>query len=227
MSSYLQHWFLTDILHLLVNQLRSEVNKILESARTGKLIGASLDAKVYLHAENPDTVSKLKELASATNDADALHRLFITSQVEHLSFLKIRGPLSAFNFVLTSPLLSFCRWRFSHPWVKKPHQVCPTRESSATHARGRSGSVWLVRMAWNASAAGFTPRTLGRSLTILRYARGATASLICNHKHLLPPPPSLEERRPGSNLHFIVNIVGGIHRLFVPRRKLWPLYWTK
>jgi isoleucyl-tRNA synthetase len=72
-------------LHLLVNQLRSEVNKILETARTGKLIGASLDAKVYLHAENADTVSKLKELASATNDADALHRLFITSQVEPFS----------------------------------------------------------------------------------------------------------------------------------------------
>ena len=106
MSSYLQHRFLTDILHLLVDQLRSEVNKILDSARTGKLIGASLDAKGYLHAENPDTVSKLKELASATNDADALHRLFITSQVEHLSFLKTRGPLSAFNCVLTSPL--FC-----------------------------------------------------------------------------------------------------------------------
>ncbi|KAM3224551.1 hypothetical protein ACQJBY_057749 [Aegilops geniculata] len=68
-------------------ELRSEVNKILENARTGKLIGASLDAKVYLHAENPDTVSKLKELASATNDADALHRLFITSQVEILPSL--------------------------------------------------------------------------------------------------------------------------------------------
>uniref|UniRef100_A0A0D9VLS1 isoleucine--tRNA ligase n=2 Tax=Leersia perrieri TaxID=77586 RepID=A0A0D9VLS1_9ORYZ len=68
-------------------ELRSEVNKILESARTGKLIGSSLDAKVYLHAENVNTVSKLKELASANNDADALHRLFITSQVEILPSL--------------------------------------------------------------------------------------------------------------------------------------------
>ena len=106
MSSYLQHRFLTDILHLPVNQLRSEVNKILESARTGKLIGASLDAKCYLHAENPDTVSILKEMASSTNDSYDVLRLFITSQVEHLSFLKTRGPLSAFNCVLTSPL--FC-----------------------------------------------------------------------------------------------------------------------
>jgi isoleucyl-tRNA synthetase len=62
-------------------QLRSEVNKILENARTGKLIGSSLDAKVYLHTESAETVSKLNELASASNDADALHRLFITSQV--------------------------------------------------------------------------------------------------------------------------------------------------
>ncbi|KAL5208548.1 hypothetical protein ABZP36_032983 [Zizania latifolia] len=69
-------------------ELRSEVNKILESARTGKLIGSSLDAKVYLHAENANTVSKLKELSSATNDADALHRLFITSQVEILPSLR-------------------------------------------------------------------------------------------------------------------------------------------
>jgi hypothetical protein len=43
-------------------QLRSKVNKILENARTAKLIGSSLDAKVYLHTESAETVSKLKEL---------------------------------------------------------------------------------------------------------------------------------------------------------------------
>jgi isoleucyl-tRNA synthetase len=63
-------------------QLRSKVNKILENARTAKLIGSSLDAKVYLHTESAETVSKLKELSSASNDADVLHRLFITSQVK-------------------------------------------------------------------------------------------------------------------------------------------------
>ncbi|NP_001307124.1 uncharacterized protein LOC100275420 [Zea mays] len=68
-------------------ELRSEVNKILENARTGKLIGSSLDAKVYLHTESSDTVLKLKELSSASNDADALHRLFITSQVDILPIL--------------------------------------------------------------------------------------------------------------------------------------------
>ncbi|KAK3159260.1 hypothetical protein QOZ80_2AG0147910 [Eleusine coracana subsp. coracana] len=70
----------------IILELRSEVNKILENARTGKLIGSSLDAKVYLHTESTETVSKLKELSSS-NDADALHRLFITSQVEVLPSL--------------------------------------------------------------------------------------------------------------------------------------------
>jgi len=71
----------------IILELRSEVNKILENARTGKLIGSSLDAKVYIHAESSDTALKLKELSSASNDADALHRLFITSQVEVLDTL--------------------------------------------------------------------------------------------------------------------------------------------
>ncbi|RLM80431.1 isoleucine--tRNA ligase, chloroplastic/mitochondrial [Panicum miliaceum] len=71
----------------IILELRSEVNKILENARTGKLIGSSLDAKVYIHAESSDTALKLKELSSASNDADALHHLFITSQVEVLATL--------------------------------------------------------------------------------------------------------------------------------------------
>nr|CAB3451250.1 unnamed protein product [Digitaria exilis] len=71
----------------IILELRSEVNKILENARTGKLIGSSLDAKIYLHAESSDTALKLRELSSASNDADALHRLFITSQVEVLPTL--------------------------------------------------------------------------------------------------------------------------------------------
>ncbi|TKW41867.1 hypothetical protein SEVIR_1G346000v4 [Setaria viridis] len=71
----------------IILELRSEINKILENARTGKLIGSSLDAKVYLHAGSSDTAIKLQELSSASNDADALHRLFITSQVEVLPTL--------------------------------------------------------------------------------------------------------------------------------------------
>ncbi|KMZ59640.1 Isoleucine--tRNA ligase [Zostera marina] len=64
--------------------LRTEVNKVLENARTGKLIGSSLEAKIYLHISDAATSSKLGELHASSNDADALHRIFITSQVEIL-----------------------------------------------------------------------------------------------------------------------------------------------
>ncbi|XP_020261568.1 isoleucine--tRNA ligase, chloroplastic/mitochondrial isoform X1 [Asparagus officinalis] len=68
-------------------ELRSEVNKVLENARIGKLIGSSLEAKVYLHATNAATLLKLQEMSKAANDADQLHRIFITSQVEILDSL--------------------------------------------------------------------------------------------------------------------------------------------
>ncbi|MBA0731651.1 hypothetical protein Golax_023319 [Gossypium laxum] len=69
--------------HLLsLSRLRTEVNKVLEIARTGKLIGSSLEAKVYLHVSDASLASRLLEMCSANNDADALHRIFLTSQVE-------------------------------------------------------------------------------------------------------------------------------------------------
>lgn len=61
--------------------MRTEVNKVLEAARTGKLIGSSLEAKLYLHTSDANMVSRLQEMCEATNDADALNRIFITSQV--------------------------------------------------------------------------------------------------------------------------------------------------
>ncbi|MQL95778.1 hypothetical protein Taro_028443, partial [Colocasia esculenta] len=69
-------------------ELRGEVNKVLEDARIGKLIGSSLEAKVYLHTADASAASRLQELCEAKNDADALHRIFITSQVEVLSSLE-------------------------------------------------------------------------------------------------------------------------------------------
>ena len=54
---------------------------MLEVARTGKLIGSSLEAKVYLHTSDASLASILLEMCSASNDADALHRIFLTSQV--------------------------------------------------------------------------------------------------------------------------------------------------
>ncbi|KAF2289179.1 hypothetical protein GH714_029242 [Hevea brasiliensis] len=68
-------------------ELRTEVNKVLEAARVGKLIGSSLEAKVYLHTPDASLASRLREMCLASNDADALHRIFITSQAEVLAYL--------------------------------------------------------------------------------------------------------------------------------------------
>ncbi|KAK8941569.1 Valine--tRNA ligase [Platanthera guangdongensis] len=66
-------------------ELRSEVNKVLEVARGGKLIGSSLEAKLYLHTSDSATSSRLQQMCKAVHEADSLHRIFITSQVEILS----------------------------------------------------------------------------------------------------------------------------------------------
>lgn len=68
-------------------ELRTEVNKVLEVARGGKLIGSSLEAKVYLHTEDSRLASRLHEMSASNNDADLLHRIFISSQAEILSSL--------------------------------------------------------------------------------------------------------------------------------------------
>ncbi|KAL5983786.1 Isoleucine--tRNA ligase, chloroplastic/mitochondrial [Asimina triloba] len=67
-----------------IRELRTEVNKVLEIARGEKLIGSSLDAKVYLHTSNDDMAARLQEMCAAHKDADKLHHIFITSQAEVL-----------------------------------------------------------------------------------------------------------------------------------------------
>ncbi|PRQ39187.1 putative isoleucine--tRNA ligase [Rosa chinensis] len=69
-------------------ELRTEVNKVLEIARTTKLIGSSLDAKVYLHTSDSGLASRLVQISAAKNDADTLNRIFITSQAEVLPSLE-------------------------------------------------------------------------------------------------------------------------------------------
>lgn len=59
---------------------------MLEVARTRKLIGSSLEAKVYLHASDVGLVSRLVDICASEDDADTLHRIFITSQVQHEHF---------------------------------------------------------------------------------------------------------------------------------------------
>lgn len=68
-------------------EMRTEVNRTLEAARTGKLIGSSLEAKIYLHAFDSSLAVRLNEMCEAENDADTLSRIFITSQVEILPSL--------------------------------------------------------------------------------------------------------------------------------------------
>lgn len=69
-----------------LRQIRAEVNKVLEQARTEKLIGSSLEAKVLLYVADADLKAKLEELnpkdALTGNRVDQLRYLFIASQVE-------------------------------------------------------------------------------------------------------------------------------------------------
>ncbi|XP_062108644.1 isoleucine--tRNA ligase, chloroplastic/mitochondrial [Humulus lupulus] len=71
-----------------VLELRTEVNKVLEGARIEKLIGSSLEAKVYLYTSDASLASRLREMCESCNDADTLHRIFITSQAEILPAMK-------------------------------------------------------------------------------------------------------------------------------------------
>lgn len=61
-------------------QVRGLVNQKLEEARSNKLIGASLEAKVYLHASSADLQQKLISMCGS-NDVDHLKRIFLVSQV--------------------------------------------------------------------------------------------------------------------------------------------------
>lgn len=72
-----------------LRQVRQEVNKVLEQARTEKLIGSSLDAKVLLYVSDSDLQTILAALNPPVGkDAevvDTLRYLFLTSQIELLS----------------------------------------------------------------------------------------------------------------------------------------------
>lgn len=69
-------------------ELRTEVNKALEVARSGKLIGSSLEAIVYLHSQDNSLAASLTEMCESNSDADTLPRIFITSQVAVLKSLE-------------------------------------------------------------------------------------------------------------------------------------------
>lgn len=70
------------------------MNRALEAARTGKLIGSSLEAKVYLYAFDNGLAVRLNEMCETKNDADTLYRIFITSQVCYFSVRHTRTTTS-------------------------------------------------------------------------------------------------------------------------------------
>lgn len=77
-----------------LREIRNEVNKVLEKARTDKAIGSSLEAKLLLYVANSELRqtleqlnpqnSKLRTQNSELNHVDELRYLFLTSQVELL-----------------------------------------------------------------------------------------------------------------------------------------------
>ncbi len=71
-----------------LRQIRTEVNQVLEQARTAKDIGSSLEAKVLLFVADPNLRSNLKLMNPTDslngNGVDELRYLLITSQVEVL-----------------------------------------------------------------------------------------------------------------------------------------------
>ncbi|CAB9520181.1 Isoleucine--tRNA ligase, mitochondrial (Fragment) [Seminavis robusta] len=74
----------------LVRNLRDDVNKLLESARSDKLVGASLDAAAFVYAEDEKTAATLEKLVGdeslisppvKTNGVDELRTVLMLSQV--------------------------------------------------------------------------------------------------------------------------------------------------
>lgn len=69
-----------------LRQIRTEVNKVMEQARTEKLIGSSLEAKVLLYVADADLRATLDQFNPADaltgNRVDQLRYLLIASQVE-------------------------------------------------------------------------------------------------------------------------------------------------
>ncbi len=69
-----------------IANLRDEVNKVMEQARTAKAIGSSLDAKVLLNVADADLKNKLASYNSSDTlsekNVDELRYFFLASQVE-------------------------------------------------------------------------------------------------------------------------------------------------
>lgn len=80
-----------------VLSIRGEVNQLLEKARADKLVGSSLEAKVWLHTTDPSLLEALQRLQQAGNGQDELRYAFIVSDValESASATVMSAPYSA------------------------------------------------------------------------------------------------------------------------------------
>jgi isoleucyl-tRNA synthetase len=63
-------------------ELRTDVNKVLESARAAKTIGSSLEAQVSIGVADPQLFAELNALNTPTNGVDELRYLLLVSQVQ-------------------------------------------------------------------------------------------------------------------------------------------------
>lgn len=81
-----------------LRSIRTEVNKVMEQARTEKMIGASLDAKVLLYVQDAELRQQLQSLnpsdsLNGGNHVDELRYLMLASQVELLESAEALGEL--------------------------------------------------------------------------------------------------------------------------------------
>ncbi|MCM1982578.1 isoleucine--tRNA ligase [Lyngbya confervoides BDU141951] len=82
-----------------LRQVRQEVNKVMEVARSSKQIGASLEAKVLLSVPNPQIKALLARFNpradQASNGVDELRYFFLASQVE---LVESAAPIQTLDF---------------------------------------------------------------------------------------------------------------------------------
>ncbi|MCU0535072.1 MAG: isoleucine--tRNA ligase [Hydrococcus sp. Prado102] len=110
-----------------VRQIRTEVNKVMEQARTDKAIGASLDAKVLLYVSDESLRKRLESLnpsdSLSGNRVDELRYFFLASQVE---LVKSAEAITQANYKSESAIASI-------GIVKAEGQKCDRCWNYSTH----------------------------------------------------------------------------------------------
>ena len=90
-----------------IRQIRTEVNKVMENARTQKVIGSSLDAKVLLYLADADFKEELEAFnlgdSLSGNLVDELRYFFLASQVE---LVDSKASIETANYKGESELVS-------------------------------------------------------------------------------------------------------------------------